>query len=420
MIVNRYPYTDQHELNLDWILKKIKELGIQIDEFEHFNEITFGGTWDISKQYQAWTIVVDNNKGYISVKPVPSNTLLTNTEYWEQIVDFNKPLLDRKIIFMSDSYGYHPTVDTSWISDVVNKLGLESYEFYSWYEGSMGAIHVGGAGHTYLTLAQAKASDVLNPEEITDIILCAGTNDAYYAADYSQTALLNALRDYFSYMHETYPNAKIHAGACGNFIGKDVKQTEYIAAMSWLYAKAAADFGGTYIDNIQYIMHSYRMFDDSQHPNTYGAEEIANAVVSHLSGGNYNFFDETTDIFRPYTGNTINANNRFNVVTINDITTIRFTPSSFTLGTPVTTPVDVPLMRFDPRKFGCPLSPLTCITGELMQGFNTPIPIEYTFEIDDPDSSTGGIVKLNSTVSSDPISTGGLPYIGCSIATILF
>lgn len=31
---NTYPYTDVHELNLDFILKKMKELGISVDELE--------------------------------------------------------------------------------------------------------------------------------------------------------------------------------------------------------------------------------------------------------------------------------------------------------------------------------------------------------------------------------------------------
>lgn len=33
-IVNEYPYTDFHEMNLDWILKKIKEFEVKIDSVE--------------------------------------------------------------------------------------------------------------------------------------------------------------------------------------------------------------------------------------------------------------------------------------------------------------------------------------------------------------------------------------------------
>ena len=85
---NKYPYTDFHELNLDWIIKKIKELGIEFDEFKVLNSITFSGEWDITKQYPAWTIVSDNNIGYISVQPVPVGVPLTNADYWKVVIDY--------------------------------------------------------------------------------------------------------------------------------------------------------------------------------------------------------------------------------------------------------------------------------------------------------------------------------------------
>lgn len=86
---NNYPYTDTHELNLDWILKKMKELKIEFDEFKVINQISFSGAWDITKQYPAWTIVSDNNIGYVSIKPVPAGVLLTNGDYWREVIDYS-------------------------------------------------------------------------------------------------------------------------------------------------------------------------------------------------------------------------------------------------------------------------------------------------------------------------------------------
>ena len=73
----KLPWSNFHELNLDWLIARMKELQIQFDEFVVVNHITFSGQWDITKQYPAWTIVSDNNIGYVSIQPVPVGVVLT-------------------------------------------------------------------------------------------------------------------------------------------------------------------------------------------------------------------------------------------------------------------------------------------------------------------------------------------------------
>lgn len=86
---NKYPYLDEHELNLDWIIAKMRELQIEFDEFKVVNQIGFSGAWDITKQYPAWTIVDDGGMGYISTQPVPAGVLISNTNYWQLIADYS-------------------------------------------------------------------------------------------------------------------------------------------------------------------------------------------------------------------------------------------------------------------------------------------------------------------------------------------
>ena len=86
---NKYPYTDFHELNLDWVLNKVRELQLDFDEFKVLNSITFSGVWDITKQYVAWTIVNDGGVGYISLKPVPVGIDINNSDYWTIVADYS-------------------------------------------------------------------------------------------------------------------------------------------------------------------------------------------------------------------------------------------------------------------------------------------------------------------------------------------
>ena len=108
MAINqRYPYTDIHELNLDWILAKMKELKIEFDEFKVVNQISFSGAWDITKNYPAWTIVSDNNIGYVSIQPVPAGVLLTNGDYWREVIDYSAQIagLQSRVVALENTVG---------------------------------------------------------------------------------------------------------------------------------------------------------------------------------------------------------------------------------------------------------------------------------------------------------------------------
>ena len=86
-----YPYINVNDLNLDYLLKSIKEIQTQVEYFVSLNAIKYADPiqWDITRQYEKNTIVIDPQTGtaYISVAPVPIGAQLTRPEYWTVVFD---------------------------------------------------------------------------------------------------------------------------------------------------------------------------------------------------------------------------------------------------------------------------------------------------------------------------------------------
>ena len=88
--LNQFPYMDAHELNLDWIIKTVKGLLMEMKEYEAVNHVEFKGDWNITDQYPKWSIVYNENTGdmMISIKIVPKGIEITNTDYWILVSPF--------------------------------------------------------------------------------------------------------------------------------------------------------------------------------------------------------------------------------------------------------------------------------------------------------------------------------------------
>ena len=92
MFNNEYPYTNIHEINLDWVIKNVEEIRALVDKYiVNYEQITFADpiNWDYPVAYPMHTIVLDQAyNAYLSKQDVPSYTQLNNSDYWLQIGDF--------------------------------------------------------------------------------------------------------------------------------------------------------------------------------------------------------------------------------------------------------------------------------------------------------------------------------------------
>lgn len=86
---NTYPYQDEHELNLDWLIGQIRKLTTELNDFVSLNTIKYADPiqWDITRQYMTNTVVIDGQTGtaYLSTKPVPEGVMITDPNYWTVI-----------------------------------------------------------------------------------------------------------------------------------------------------------------------------------------------------------------------------------------------------------------------------------------------------------------------------------------------
>ena len=90
-LFDHFPYTNVHELNLNWILSIMKVLEAEWEAFSAGNSLTFADPMlhDVTKTYAKNTIVLDSNgNAYVSLQAVPVGVGLQNGDYWLMVFDY--------------------------------------------------------------------------------------------------------------------------------------------------------------------------------------------------------------------------------------------------------------------------------------------------------------------------------------------
>ena len=132
MFGHKYPFTDFHELNLDWCITAVLQLQKAFEDFSAGNKLIFANPLqhDLTKTYAKNTIVIGaNGNAYMSLKPVPVGVELTDTDYWLMVFDFedyteraNKNFTDN--YFSNTDRAPHALAASDWVvlDDVLYKV----------------------------------------------------------------------------------------------------------------------------------------------------------------------------------------------------------------------------------------------------------------------------------------------------------
>lgn len=307
--LNRFPGTNFHELNIDWLVEAVKDLAKEINDFEIVNQFTYDGSWDITKQYKKFSIVtVNGTEGYISLQPVPAGVSIYNTEYWVMIADYTAVIAglglrvtalekkfdtwqDRTVVFLGDSYmtGWSPdgTANPTYVDIIASNLQIGSY-----YNQSVGGVGFStGRPHSYLEMFNNFRSShpTITP---TDIMMIGGYNDnSESVADCKANAATT-----IAAIRAAFPDVNIYIGYIGRGAGADTVRSyiDNINTMAACYMEIAMLNGCNYIKHSEIALHNYKgLSSDGIHPNQAGHNAIGKYLSLSIANGYFKFNEST-------------------------------------------------------------------------------------------------------------------------------
>lgn len=130
--IHKAPYTNYHDLNLDWIIDTLNDFNSRLTDFVSLATIKYADPiqWDITNQYEANTVVVDSaGNAYLSVQPVPSGVSLDHTEYWTKIGNFDELFANIKKAITPNDEGHSTTAtaaraidDLVWVNGALVRI----------------------------------------------------------------------------------------------------------------------------------------------------------------------------------------------------------------------------------------------------------------------------------------------------------
>ena len=324
-LFDNFPLSNAYSVNLDWIIKKIKELEDFVRNWAAVNEVHYAGVWDITKQYPRWSLVTDGENSWLSNKPVPVGIPLENEEYWQKLADLDpriagiivsidnlgkqvtslegqtatlenktatlenktatlnkytaKKLPDfTKALIIGDSLSGDFTRDhgfPGYVAELMKAVKCNDYSRFSF--GGDGYVATSGSGRTFTQSFDAVVwpATQADADKYTVILVQGGGNDHKQTSEAEEAGVVSLLTK----LKTNYPNSAIY-GICGFWPCAMYQDT--VAGIVDGYAQC----GVPLLDNTFMFTNRMDLFlDDKLHPNDKGSKLMANTIASQLING---------------------------------------------------------------------------------------------------------------------------------------
>ena len=266
---NRFPYTNFHALNLDWIIDKVKEL--------------FGRTEQVERDVQSCTQYIDNVDSEIQNKI--NNEIPSAVQQAIQAGLFNDVLTasrTRRVLIVGDSYGAGWTPDgdvTGFPILVKNMMHLSDANFFTVNKGGARFGAASGSEYAFDEVLSGYLSNITNKETITDIVFAGGYNEG----SSSYESIREGIQRCKSVIgtNFTNPSLKVYLFAVGYHTTNPAQRMTLWRRYKECYAKS----GWAYTKLTPAICYADWWASDGYHPKADAQNAIATQIVNILEGG---------------------------------------------------------------------------------------------------------------------------------------
>lgn len=271
---NLGPYTNFHELNQDWFLQEFNKIIAQWKAMQKNFDNLQDAFNDLKSYVQDYFKNLDvqeeiNNK---------LDSLVANGYFDTFLNDYFKNLKKRVFILIGDSYGENPyEYKGGWTTPFKSFSGLtEGVDCFTNCVGGTGFVKTGNTGKTFLDLLKDINISTVNPEDVTDILVCGGCNDVDTIYNDLNTAILS----FRNYCKQHFVNANINISMIGIF--KASGRRKLLLSTVLRSYQLAVNYGMRYIDSTC-CLHRYDFIgEDGIHPTSAGCINIGRNLCNAL------------------------------------------------------------------------------------------------------------------------------------------